>query len=87
MYLRGSRAVGTDGERLDGTKLISDWDVVIVLDTKLHIEDEHVNYGNLEGALYDVVTFEKLVRMNTIWALECIFSPPENIWRENIDYR
>ena len=60
---------------------------MIVLNTEQLIEDEHVNYGNLEGALYDKLTFEKLVRMNIIWVLECIFGPPESIWKENTNYR
>lgn len=87
MFLRGSRAVGTAGERLDGTQLISDWDLVVVYDTEQKIEDQHINYGNLEAALYDTRTFEVLVRKNTIWVLECIFGLPESLWKESIDYR
>lgn len=56
VYLRGSRAVGTHGERLDGTKLISDWDLVIVLRTDTNLE-VGINYGNLEAVLYDPRTF------------------------------
>ena len=84
VYLRGSRAVGTDGLRFDGT--ISDWDFVIVLDTTNKICDEHLSYGNIDAAVYDKKIFGTMVEENVIWTLECLFAHKNRIFKEQIEY-
>ena len=83
--LRGSRCVGTNGVRFDGN--MSDWDFVVVMDLEKNFEDQHLVYGNIDVALYDVKTFQSLVVNNVIWALECIFAPKHCILKEKIDFR
>jgi hypothetical protein len=58
-----------------------------VIETDATISDEHVNYGNVEAALYDTRTFQDLVRRNTVWILECIYTEPHNIFKEKVRYR
>ena len=84
VYLRGSRSIGTNGVRFDGT--ISDWDFVIVMNTDIKIMDEHLGYGNIDAALYDKNTFRSFVSENIIWVLECLFAPKNAIFKEEIEF-
>ena len=85
VYLRGSRLIGTNGLRFDGS--ISDWDFVVVINTNSRIHDVHLNYGNLDIAAYDYKTFAYLVEENVIWSLECIFAPEKAILKNDFNFR
>lgn len=84
VYLRGSRSIGTNGVRFDGS--ISDWDFVVVLNTDIKIMDEHLCYGNIDAALYDKNSFRSFVSENVIWVLECLFAPKNAIFKEEIEF-
>ena len=73
IYLRGSRLAGNFGKRFDGS--ISDWDFVMVLDIDKKIDGLHISFGNIDCAVYDDKTFQKLLNLNLIWVLECIYVP------------
>lgn len=87
VYLRGSRAIGTNGIRFDGSP--SDWDFVIVVkrDKSNHNYKSimHFQIENADYTIYELSFFKELVRKNSIWALECIFGGSPNIWREVYD--
>ena len=85
IYLRGSRSIGTNGTRFDGS--LSDWDIVIVLNTNITIIHEHLKYGNIDVAGYDYKTFTTMVKDNLIWTLECVFAPKNCILKETFDFR
>lgn len=87
VYLRGSRAIGTNGIRFDGSP--SDWDFVIVIKSPYSGNNYksimHFQIENSDYTIYELSLFKELVRKNSIWALECIFGGPTNIWREIYD--
>ena len=85
-YLRGSRSVGYAGVRDDGS--LSDWDLVLVTAAADREQDDvHIHHGNIEAVLYDERAFRRLIENCCIWALECIFAEPVNIWKEELDFR
>lgn len=81
IYTRGSRAIGTNS-------LDSDYDLVVVCDEKCKvINGTLTKYGNIDLCVYDQKCFEKYLREQIIWALECIYCPPDQIYLEKIDFR
>lgn len=83
LYLRGSRAVGTNLPD-------ADWDFVMVLrdlplqDTRLCLSDIHLKYSNIDIAVYDHHTFSNFVMARSVWALEAVFG---SAWISDFNYR
>ncbi len=68
VYLRGSRACGTN--RPD-----SDWDYVLVFEGLSVQSGSLWRHGNIDVAAYSLAEFSEHLRLNNIWALECLAFP------------
>lgn len=81
IYTRGSRAIGTNSPD-------SDYDLVVVCDENCKvINGTLTKYGNIDLCIYDKKCFEKYLREQLIWALECIYCPSDKIYLEKINFR
>gem|GEM_PF-2095706 len=79
VYQFGSRVYGTSTEQ-------SDWDFILISDLETEVE-EHLARGDVNAAIYDRGTFERLLENASVWALECMFLPPSMVWKEELDLR
>lgn len=80
VYTRGSRAVGT-------SKYNSDYDLVVICDNSCKfIPGTLTCYANIDICVYCQTDFEEYLRLQYIWALECIYCPKKCVYLEKINY-
>ena len=80
IYLIGSRGMGT-------AKSISDWDFILIVEDDLAPYDSFIRLVNVDMAIYSASAFRAyLLAFSPGWH-ECVWSPPENIWLEKIDFK
>jgi DNA polymerase III epsilon subunit-like protein len=87
IYLKGSRAIGTNGMRGNGKP--SDWDFLAVIDDDVPVvSDTIIKCGNIDIALYNYSYFRSMLEDQVVWTHEAIY-PPVKVFEQvqKIDFQ